>query len=201
MSWRAGAVVAMAGVALGLSGCVEFEGPIEGKQISRDEVRVKFRICDDITPDCNPEPTARRGTEETRVLIAFRTPKGTDMPKDFAPKDIDITFSGSGSYTAEMNAKAPRKSDEKWHGYISEDITGAPESEARFKLVFGLPNNPGRTFKYRPVVGYVDGLPEDTVTCAPNVQDEFDDGDTRFVCVDDPEEPQELEKSLKIELD
>ena len=203
MNWKTGSAVALAGVALVLTGCVEFQGDVKGKQISNDEVRVKFKICDDINPNCNPEPMeiARRGAEETKVLLAFRTPKGTDMPKDVRPKGIDITFNGSNSYTDEMNAKAPRKPNEKWHGYISEDITGQSAAEAKFKLVLGLPNKPGKSFNYRPAVGYVDGAPESSVTCAEDVQDGFDDGDTDFVCVDDPEEPVELGKSLKIPLD
>jgi hypothetical protein len=203
MNRKAGSAIALAGAALALTGCVEFQGDIKGEQISKDEVRVKFRICDDLTTECNPEPmeAPRRGTEETKVLLAFRVPKGTDVPKDFAPRGIDITFSGSSSYSAEMNAKAPRKDDEKWHGYISEDISGESATEARFRLVFGLPNHSGNSFKYRPAVGYVNGAPEPAVTCAEDVQDSFNDGDTSFVCVDDPEGAVELGKNLKIPLD
>ena len=201
MSWKAGAAVALAGVALVFTGCVEFQGQIKGKQISDDEVKVKFTICDDVAACDEPREASRRGDDSTHVLIAFRTPKGTDMPKDFQPKDIDITFNGSSSYTAEMNAKAPRKDNEKWHGYVSENIAGESATEAKFKLVLGLPNNPGNQFKYRPVVGYQNGLPSDTVTCAEDVRDGFDDGDTDFVCVDDPDTNPELNKSLKIELD
>ena len=201
MHWKAGTGVALGVAAIGLTGCVEFQGNIEGKQISNDEVRVKFTICDDVAACEEPMKAARRGVDSTHVLMAFRTPKKTDMPKDFQPKGIDITFSGSNSYTAEMNSKAPRKESEKWHGYVSEDIAGESATEAKFRLVLGLPNNPGNTFKYRPVVGYQDGAPSDTVTCAEDVQDRFDDGDTDFVCVDDPETNPELNKSLKIELD
>ena len=202
MSWKAGTAVALGIVALGLAGCVEFEGPIDGKQISKDEVRIKFRICDDTTTECNPEPMeARRGTDETKVLIAIRTPKGTDMPKEFAPKGIDITFNGSHSYTDEMNTKAPRKESQKWHGYVSEDITDETATEAAFKLVMGLPNDAGDSFKFRPAVGFVDGAPESSVSCAEHVRDEFDDGDTEFVCVDDPETRKQLRKSLTIKLD
>ncbi len=201
MNWKAGTAVTLGVAAIGLTGCVEFQGDIKGKQISDDTVKVKFTICDDVSACDEPMEASRRGDNSTHVLIAFRTPKGTDMPKDFEPKGIDITFNGSGSYTAEMNAKAPRKDNEKWHGYISEDIAGESATEAKFKFVLGLPNNPGNTFKYRPVVGYQDGMPSDAVTCAEDVQDQFDDGDTDFVCVDDPETNPELNKSLKIELD
>ena len=203
MNWKTGSAVALAGVALGLGGCVEFQGQIKGKQISKDEVRVKFKICDDLTPECNPEPTkAQRGESEVRVLIAFRAPKGTDMPKDFAPKDFDVDFTGSSSYTDEMNSKAPGKPEEKWHGYISENIADVEGDEAKFKLILGLPRDAGKTFKYRPVVGYVNGPPPtDTVTCAENVQDSNEVDGTDTVCVDDPETPEELQKSLKIELD
>ena len=204
MNWKAGSAAALAGVALVLTGCVEFQGNVRGEQISEKEVKVKFKICDDTTTDCNPEPMeARRGAggDSTHVLLAFRTPKGTKVPKNFKPKGIDIKFSPSGSYSDEMNEKAPRKDSEKWHGYISQDITSEDAEEAKFKLVLGLPNDPGNAFKYRPVVGYVDGSPESAVTCAEDVQDSFDDGDTIFVCVDDPEDPVELEKSLKIPLD
>jgi hypothetical protein len=201
-SWKAAAAAVLAGTALGLSGCVAFDGPIKGKQISDDQVKVKFTICDDIETECNDEPMARqRGTNEVHLLIGIRAPKGTDVPKDFSPKGIDVLFSGSESYTAEMNTKAPHKASEKWFGYISEDIDARPENTAKIKLVLGLPHNPGNSFKYRPVVGYVNGPPSDTVVCAENVQDSNQVESTDTVCVDDPGTPEELAKSLKIDLD
>ena len=201
-SWKAGAAVVLAATALGLSGCVAFNGPIRGKQISADEVKVKFKLCNDVETSCNEEAMKRqRGDSETHVLLGIRAPKGTDMPKDFSPKDINVLFEGSGSYAAELNAKAPRKDNEKWFGYISEDIADLDADKARFKLILGLPNYPGDTFKFRPVVGYTNGAHEDTVVCAEDPRDPFNDPDTEFVCIDDPDENPELKKSIKVELD
>jgi hypothetical protein len=200
--WNAGAVVALVGVALGLAGCVEFERPIKGKQVSDDEVQVRFKICDDISANCNPEPMARhRGDSETRVLIAIRAPRGTDMPTGFTPKNTEVLFSGSNSYSAEMNAKAFHKDSDKWHGYISEDISGNDKDKAKFKLVLGLPHDPGGSFKFRPAVGYVNGGQTDTVTCAEDPRNDFNDGDTEYVCVDDPDTKKELRKNIPVKLD
>ena len=202
-SWKAGTAVALAGVALGLGGCVEFEGPIKGKQISEEKVKIGFRICDDRTSECNPAPMEMRGpaADETRVLIAVRAPKGTDMPNNFTPKGVDVVFSGSGSYGSELNDKAPRKDEEKWYGYRSEPINEVAETEARFRLKLGLPRDAGKTFKFRPVVGYQDGPPRDSVTCAEDPREPFNDGDTEIVCIDDPTKGRQLRKSIEIKLD
>src|SRR5690348_9866250 len=122
MGLKAGITVALAGVALVLGGCVEFVGTPKGKQISKDEVRVKFSICDNTVEDCDVDiakrAAERRGADETKVLLAFRTPKGTKTPNNFKPKGIEINFVRSGSYSAEMDQKAPHKNNERWQGYI-----------------------------------------------------------------------------------
>ncbi len=202
-SWKAGAAVALAGGVIALGGCVEFEGPIKGKQISEDEVKIGFRICDDRSADCNPQPMERRRGEsesETRVLIAIRAPKGTGMPQQFKPRKLDVSFSESRSYSKELDAKAIHKGGERWYGYVSGDISGMDATEAKFKLTLGLPKNPGKFFKFRPVVGYVNGGPADKVLCSDDPREPFSDGDTDFVCIDDPETNKELRKNIKVEL-
>ena len=201
------ALVIAAGLVI--SGCVAFDGPIKGKQINAKHVRIDFSICDD-SPSGNCEfPQGRRGPgiERDYVLLAFRAPKGTTSPNTFKPKNYDLTFRRSPSYTRQMNQKAPRNANtQKWIGYASDAVPEDYESPAKFKLVFGLPKDPGVRFLYRPAVGYASANPGEER--APRIEcgeeSVFDVGGqdgNEALCVDDPETKRELRKNLKIALD
>lgn len=193
----------------GLAGCVAFEGDIKGKQISEKAVKVSFTLCDDFETGCSSGKTGTlRGDSatETRVLLAFRVPDGTEGPKKIKPKKIKgIVFKPDESFSAQMNAKAPRDKDQKWLGYRSNSPTNQdfPDS-GKFAVKLLLPKDPGKTFKYRPTVGYQDGAAADKVKCGDPVTTnntvDGPNGSTDFVCVDDPSET-DLEKDLKIALD
>lgn len=180
---------------------------IEGKQTSNGKnVLIKFALCDDTSPEnCQDAETrrARRGEFETRLLMAFRVPKGTTGPRKIEPTDVEgIRLKPSSSYSAQMNRKAPRRKSERWLGYISNSPDGGFPDRGEFKVSLGLPESPGRVFKYRPAVGYVDGAPSKKVKCNKQPTQSKSDGDpaTTYVCVDDPSKA-ELRESLKIALD
>lgn len=199
--------IAAGAVALGLGGCVAFDGEIEGKQVSGKKVQVKFTVCNDGGNDtCVDNDGRRRGDsdQETKVLVAFRLPAGTKAPKTFKSKGDVVKFTKSNSYTNQMNNKAPRNDvKEFWAGYVSKPLV-TQASRGTIKVRFELPKSPGKAFRYRPVVGFQDGAPRPNVRCNGIVTDPETQGDgdqaTDWTCVDDPS-AMDLEKNLKIELD
>lgn len=202
--WVMGVVGALAVV---LNGCVAFDGEIEGKQISDDKVKIKFAVCYDGSSGsgetCEDIPDNRaRGPQpsETKVLLAFRMPKGTVAPESFEPKNLNVEFTPHKRYSKQLDRKAPRKAGEKFFGYVSEPIENI-NSRGEFALRFGLPDKPGKVFAYRPVVGYQNGAPNNKVRCESNVTQSKSKNNTTWQCVDDPSTQEVLQKNLKIELD
>jgi hypothetical protein len=200
------AVASVGAVAIGLGGCVAFDGPIEGKQVRGDKVKISFALCDDrVEENCQDSESSAKGDEpppERYLLLGFRMPKGTDEPDFFRPKDVDgVTFLKSFSYGNQLDKKAPRKESEKWYGYISTNIAEVPATRAEFGVRFGLPKDVGKTFRYRPVVGVLDKRIEGgKVDCGSDPFTTTGNSEGGVVCIDDPTR-EEVETNLKIPLD
>jgi hypothetical protein len=193
--------IGFAGAALLLSGCVTFNGPIRGKQVSKHRVQVRFKICAEEEGECAvPAPRAARGDSEARLLMAFRVPKGTRTPNEIVPRSGDGSLVREGSYSTQLTDLAPRRPGYRWFGYISGPLTKAGPFKARFRVRFRLPNHPGKVFKYRPIVGGFVDVPEDGVDCADDLWD-HDSASGNSVCIDAPQGPRKTRKSLKIPLD
>ncbi len=190
---------------LGLSGCVAFDGEIQSKATPDGKsVKVKFALCYDQGACQDQMMRARRGSSETRLLLGFRVPDGTRGPDKFASTDVpNVKFKPSRSYSSQMDRKAPRDKSQHWLGYISNSPPGGIPSNGKVKLTLDVPDNAGKVFRYRPVVGYLNGAPIDKVQCAndPRSTKTVGEGDatTDIVCVDDPVD--NLGKDLKVPLD
>ena len=207
---RRGIAIAVAlGAVVLIAGCTpKFNGPIKGKQLSDSKVQVKFKVCvrelgtDECGPPPEPKPRAR-GDEAYRHLLAFRVPKGTGTQRSFKSKVNEFRYTRSGSYARELKRLAPTPGGTKWYGYMSEQLVGEElSSRDRYKLKFGLPDDPGERFKYRPVTGYAFGPAGDfAVDCGDDAFDPSEESNPNGVCISDPTTRREVRRSLKIKLD
>jgi hypothetical protein len=198
-------VSVLAGILL-ITGCTPRFDKIVGKTKGDDKVKVKFTICvrdfDNKDPEvCADDPEAesrQRGSEDINHLIAIRAPKKTDVPNTLrtvatSEGQSSISYTKSGQYKSELRQNVPTPEGTKWYGFISEPLTDVPV-RARYKLIMGLPPDPGRKFKYRPVTGFTaNESGEKNVDCP----DPFEESG----CVTDPQERSEIRRSLKINLD
>jgi hypothetical protein len=192
--------IGLAVAAMALSGCVTFKGPIRGKQVSEHRVQVRFAICaeDEAKGGCYVPPDTR-GDKEARVLLAFRVPKGTGVPKVFQSR-AGSEFVRLAVYTQELNARAVRRPSQKWVGFVSaQTVSEAGPLQARFRVRFRLPDHPGDVFKYRPAVGGYNAPPFPEHGCAPDLYDYSDENHT--ICIDDPQSVEQTRRSLRIPLD
>lgn len=205
------------GTALVLTGCVAFKGEIEGEQVSKEKVQINFELCSDgpfAGGGCFSGSRAERertkllrqrgagASEETRVLVAFKVRKGTPPRRGFSPTDYDLLFSFSESYSRQLNLKAPRRSTQRWFGYVSEPLPDDAPSDANFRVRFRLADRPTGQFNYRPVTGYLDGEPMSRIGCGrdPFTTKSFGGGATQIRCIDDPSRD-ETSRNLPIPLD
>ena len=202
------AIVAALSAILLVAGCTPKFDRITGKTKGADKVKVKFTICvRDISEDvCVDEAQPRkRGESQLRHLIAIRAPKGTDVPDKFktvsTSKDgVTIRYNHSRQYSNQMRKKAPTPDGTKWYGFISKPLATAPD-RAKYKLIMGLPDDPGKKFKYRPVTGFAGTDPgQDKVNCGQSIFGGEDNGGNA-ICASDPTTRKEVRKSLKIKLD
>ncbi len=201
-------VALLVAAAVVIAGCTpKFDGKIKGVQKGANKVQVKFKIClrEFNSNRCSDEPPergqARRGDQEFRHLIAFRAPKGTKAPARFKSGASNvIRYSESVQYGKQLEAKgAPTPRGTEWFGYISKPV-GSQSPRARYRVKFGLPNNPGKRFKYRPVTGYAVTEPgENKVNCGENAFDSGESGNA--ACITDPLKRKRVRKSLTIKLD
>lgn len=199
--------IAIVSVLVGIllvTGCTPRFDKIVGKTKGDDKVKVKFTICvrdfgnkdPEVCAD-DPEAERRRGSDLNH-LIAIRAPKKTDVPDSFrtvatSEGQASVSYTKSGQYRSELKNNEPTPEGTKWYAFISEPLTDAPV-RARYKLIMGLPDDPGKKFKYRPVTGFTANEPgEKTVDCP----DPFEESG----CVSDPTDRAEIRKSLKINLD
>jgi hypothetical protein len=197
------AIVSVLAGILVITGCTPKFDKIVGKTKGDDKVKVKFTICvrefgpDDVCADEAPRE-AQRGDEEFNHLIAIRAPRKTDVPEGFTTLATEggqasISYTKSGQYKSELKNNVPTPEGTKWYAFISEGIADVPD-RARYKLIMGLPPDPGRKFKYRPVTGFTLNDPgQRTVDCSEPFEDSG--------CVTDPQTRAEIRKSLKINLD
>ena len=191
-------IIAWTGAAIGalaLSGCVDFKGEPKGKQSSAKSVRISFKPCAAGTTGCPDIGDFENG--DVRLLVGVRVPQGTSSPDSFTPRGTGVKFKRDGSYRGELNSKAPRPDGTTWLGYSSKvfDYSGSPPS-AKVALKLGLPNDIGKTFRFRPVLGFFQTSENgDPVDCGP---DPFAGEGT--VCIDAPD-AEDVEKSIKVPLD
>jgi hypothetical protein len=212
-----------------LSGCIGFDGPVKGKQISAKKVAISFRTCTgDTPPSCSDsklsevqkdaaEREAAKGVPGLgfRALIALRTPPGTGVPDQFAAKgefaDPENTFTYNAPYTDALNAAAPRPGGSRYTGYTSpgaftKDGKARGVDSIPFRLVLRLPDEVGSQFKYRPVLGFTtQDDPTVPLDCGhgSELYDGFDINDPFDIttCIDAPDTHEETSHSLKIPLD
>ena len=197
--------IALALAATLLTGCIVFKGPIRGKQISAHRVQVKFAICAELeeTGQCYVPGDPMRGNvgeTESKVLLGFRVPKGTGVPRTFESR-AGAPFERSPTYTSELTARAPSRDSQKWVGYIALQPNSEENGpfQARFRVRFRLPGDPGRAFKYRPVVGAYNGEPFGDVVCGPDMYDNSKENPT--LCIANPNGDRGTRRNLKIPLD
>ena len=169
------ALTAVGALAVVLSGCVVFQGPVKVKQKgSKPKAIVTFKVC---LSDSHPKLSvcedlgnsdASAGVDEWRVLVGLRYTKGAKAPGSIEPKSFETgtdAYTGStvldkdSSYTAELKEKAPgNPSKYKWVGYVSEPIHFSDDftygATANFRIKLDLKDKLiGEKLKVRPVVG------------------------------------------------
>jgi hypothetical protein len=218
MSCRVGAV--MLGVlALALPGCVVFQSPPKAKQVAdKPVVAVRFTLCGSSNdpgtacPNLGNSGSVAAGVP-TRILVGFRVPRGTKLPRLFKPKRVAgvagatpasaAKFRRSPAYKRELNRKAPRnRAKFKWYGYESDPIQmDEVESSGRLKVRMRLPKDFAQsTFKVRPVVGSYQGTDAHASFdgCGPDVFElQSGEDQPRVICIDDPS-PQGTRKSIRV---
>ena len=222
-SGRAGAaVVATSVLGLALGGCVVFKGPVTAKQVGDEpKVAVEFKLCnsDDGAGSTCPalgnsgDNGESGGWANERILLGFRVPRGTRLPKGFRAKTpaVEGRFARNPDYRRELLSKAPRRRGFTWIGFSGSPRGGDGGADefryeaARFRIVMRLPAGfDDRRFKLRPVVGYWAGPdsagPE--LDCGPDpfvpVLDTNDD--LQVICIDAPTR-QRTRKSISVEID
>ena len=199
---RAWGLITAAVAAVVLAGCVGFDGKPTGKQISPQKVQIKFKVCRaGDTKTCSDQ--GDWDSDNVRLLIGLRAPKGTDVPGSFTPVGSDVGFVSFRPYARQLNELAPKRDGYRYFGWVSDESrTGdAWPATGRFRLKLGLPNDPGRRFRFRPVVGYQEvgakGPPR--LDCGPNAYSQEEDANA--TCVDAPDTPADTRPSIKVPLD
>jgi hypothetical protein len=179
--------------------------------VSRKAVVVEFSICasgpeDGSCPDRgNSDQDADSDPDENQLLLAFRVPKGSELPAEITPVTSDVpgSLTRDGSYKRRLTAEAPTPRRFKWVGYRSEVVTTNPEDVATFRVRIRLPDGfEGQRFKVRPVVGAFSpttNVPAGSpIVCGPALYDrDLDSEDGDRVCIDSPDPPT-VETSIKI---
>jgi hypothetical protein len=210
-----------AGLCVVLTGCVVFRGPVKVKQIGdKPKVQVRFTICNS---DDDPDPGYRcpdlgnsddAGNEtgvtfSERVLLAFRVPKGTKVPRTIRPVggNAEGRFVPDRAYGAVLDDEAPTGRRYAWKGYVSTPVydPGSPNDPyrfdlGRFKVKMKVPARiVGKTFKVRPVVGWL--VPEEgDIVCGAALYDRAIDGNGERICIDSPS-PSTVRKSVKVKIE
>jgi hypothetical protein len=198
---------ALALVALGaiVSGCLVIKGQPEAKQISKDEVRIKIKICGSNAEDPGNCPPGNKGdgpegTGDIEVLAGLRVPKGTKVPKQVKANQVDLTLDKDAEFKRELNQVAPKGNKYKWFGYSGAGTFDPDTPDARVKFIVELPRKfDKKNFKYRPTVGWrqIDA-PTDCGADPFEFQGNVLDGDGR-ICINSPSE-NETQKNLKVKI-
>ena len=186
-----------------VAGCTpKFDGKIAGKQINENKVQIKFKICVRASEgnECAaPAPRQARGEEDYFHLLAFRVPRGTDAPEDFSTRDGNVDYTRNRSYGRELRDLAPTPDGTRWFGFVSDAIGEDDPERTRYRLRFGLQDDPGKVFKHRPVTGF--GISNGQIDCGDDAFEPSKSEDVNTVCISDPTKRRRVRKSLKIELD
>ena len=210
---RGALALVICGAVLTLSGCVVFIGQPTGEQVSRKAVVVEFSVCasgaeDGTCPDRgNSNQDADTDPDESQLLLAFRVPKGSELPAEITPGTSDVpgSLTRDGSYKRRLTAEAPTPRRFKWAAYRSEVVTTNPEDVATFRVRIRLPDGfEGSRFKVRPVVGAFSPTTEvpagSPIVCGEGLYDHYVDEDGERVCIDSPDTAS-VETSIKIPID
>jgi hypothetical protein len=199
-------MLSFAGVAMVFSGCLVIKGQPEAKQISKDEVRVKIKICgsSESNPDDCPVGNKGFGGEELgfgTALVGLRVPKGgVKVPKTIKAGQTDLVLTKDADFKRELNQFAPKGNKYKWFGYSGAAEVGPDTPDARVKFILELSKRfDKKKLKYRPTVGFrQENAPED---CGgdPFVQHGVGMDGTLRICINSPSES-ETRKHLKVKL-
>jgi hypothetical protein len=201
------AALAFVALAALFSGCLAFKGQPEAKQISKDEVRVKVRICGSSTsdpgdcPEGNKGPATDESTGPLTVLAGLRVPKGgVKVPRTLEAGQTDLVLTKDADFKRELNQVAPKGNKYKWFGYSGTDTFTADSPDARVKFILKLRKKFDKKFlKYRPTVGWrQEDAPTDCGADPFEFQGNVFDGDGR-ICINYPSE-NDTEKHLKVKL-
>jgi hypothetical protein len=205
MRIRKASIVALAvGFAVLLTGCrLVFKTPPTGEQIDRKpKVAVELTICVEPEADCpegeGSEPTS---SDEGRVLIAFRVPKGSELPDEFSSTSGEaVNEVAHNAYSRQLNKKAPRRANYRWFGFRSDEVipyTPGAQQEATFRVRIRIPDELRVTpFKVLPVVGHEFGTGR--VRCGSSVFSSEGGPETNSLCISDP--PEDRMKNIKVEI-
>jgi hypothetical protein len=187
--------VALAGMLL--AGCgVAFEGELAGKQAGKKKVRVEFTLCKEDEGLCDTWNTS----DEERLLIGFRVPRGTKPPQEFSSTSgLPVQLTRDADYKSELNQKAPKGKKYKWFGYLSGVLDLNSDDDASFAVRMKLPREFNRKrFKVRPVAGFT--APETAeVDCGADVFDPEGDPEATAWCIYAPSEA-DIDENLKIKI-
>jgi hypothetical protein len=199
---------ALALVALGaiVSGCLVIKGQPEAKQISKDEVRIKIRICGSNPEDPAECPVGNKGfggaeLASGTVLAGLRVPKGSvKVPKTLKAGQVDLTLTKDPVFKRELNQVAPKGNKYKWFGYSGEGTFGPDTPDARVKFILELSKKfDKKKLKYRPTVGFKQtNAPADCGANPFEGQGDTNEGTYR-ICINSPSES-ETQKNLKVKI-
>jgi hypothetical protein len=197
-----------------LSGCVVFKAPPKLEQTDERTVRVSFSICasyDDDDSTCRDEgnsgSSAQNG-DTSVVLMGFRVPEGTRMPREISPRVSEVlgVLKRSRQYGRVLDDEAPTPVGFRWIGYRSGPETTNREDIGRFKIDIKLPRDfSERRFRVRPVVGFYAPDPPDhpagaAIVCGPALFDRVDDDDGDRACIDSPS-PDDAARHLSVRVE
>jgi hypothetical protein len=197
-----------------LSGCVVFKAPPKLEQTDERTVRVSFSICasyDDDDSTCRDEgnsgSSAQNG-DTSVVLMGFRVPEGTRMPREISPRVSEVlgVLKRSRQYGRVLDDEAPTPVGFRWIGYRSGPETTNREDIGRFKIDIKLPRDfSERRFRVRPVVGFYAPDPPDhpagaAIVCGLALFDRVDDDDGDRACIDSPS-PDDAARHLSVRVE
>ena len=194
-----GAGIALLALAVLISGCVEFVGEPRIKQVAKKpKVDVVFKVCTSGKPNtkCGVEALDPPG----RLLVAFRVPKGTKVPKRFKPRRVNgegsIRLARNPSYSKSLNERLPKPKAFRWIGYSSGEVTEEQvelADTAAFRVRLGVPKRlVGKRFRVTPVIGAAKTGEEQPIVCAADPFVPTPNDQPYVYCIDDPPSKAEL---------
>ena len=201
--------------AIGVSGCVVFDGTPEVSQHGIGPVSLTFTVCSEQlgggAGSC--AGSGDNSSAPSQIWVGFQVPRGTGLATKFRSSAIDATsgptdsgpqipFTASSWYSAALERTDPAPSGYEWAGYVSSwqtyNITSGPQNFTA-TVDFGLPPGKGGKpytgpFDYVAIVGgqqYNKGSsgvatpPSDTPDCENDGQDNSNGSSFTWLCLDD----------------